>query len=393
LFSEDDPTASTLEATLEVGSYEILLLGGWFLEKIVDGQPVAVNAQLLSPDLQFFEIERNGESRVSYRFRVGDEIVDFGRGRLVVDIEVEEGGGGGGGNNRGNLIELSQEALGEAFFGLEETLDAALVNAGSSLSGEGAYHAIVDSYATAAAGLDVGARHCDEETLDGRGSLNGFPMDCGRLESQQFDNLDSWFPIAAVNRIDLAPQDGANCGQQRVIFANNQFVGNGRMFMILEAEIPNPEPACGVLACRPLVDFWNELSGIDDPIERGFRLTGAFLVGDPALESAGFAPFMSAERLGPQGGQIRTNNFNSSPWTLREFQFQGDINARPLPVGVAESPNGALWNDLSDLPQGEECRQGFIDSIGGLATNELGAMSFPVPEVCKDSESRNDFSQ
>ena len=55
------------------------------------------------------------------------------------------------------------------------------------------------------------------------------------------------FKIAA-----LFPQLGAHCGQQRLIFTNNVPIGNGRMFMILEAQIPNPHPECGVAACRSM---------------------------------------------------------------------------------------------------------------------------------------------
>jgi len=122
-------------------------------------------------------------------------------------------------------------------------------------------------------------------------------------------------------------------------------------------------------------------------------LREAFLTGSPELLAAGFAPFMNAANLGSGGGQIRTNNFNDFVWTLREFQFE-DVNAPPLPVPVAESPNGALWNDLSGAPQGEACRESFLRAAElGLTTNTLNAMSFPVDEACKDSESRNDFTQ
>src|SRR5690606_19158396 len=110
-----------------------------------------------------------------------------------------------------------------------------------------------------------------------------------------------------------------------------------------------------VAACAPIASFWTQLGQVDDPAERGRRLREAFLSGSPELSGAGFAPFMNARQLGPAGGQIRTNNFNDAPWTLRELQFR-DIEQPPLPVPVAESPNGALWNDSIDSPQGPACR-------------------------------------
>jgi hypothetical protein len=390
LFSEDDPFATTLETTLPVGRYLITLLEGWSLERVFGSDVTVVDATLESSAAQEFSIFVNEESFVFYSFSTNGEIVSFGDGRLIVDIEVNENPGGGGDDPRLTVMENAREALP---FSLEEALGAALANAGSSLDALSAYHGIVDSYATAASGRDPGLAHCDDEQTGGGPSLNGFPLQCGRLEAEQFDNLGAWFPIGASNRLDLAPADGANCGQQRLIFANNTFIGNGRMFIIMEATVPNPDPGCGVAACAPVASFWTNLAAITDPIERGNRLREAFLTGSPELLAAGFAPFMNAQHLGPDGGQIRTNNFNDSPWTLREFHFV-DIEQPPLPQPVAESPNGELWNDLSPLPQGEACRESFLRAASlGLAASELNALSFPVDQACKDAESRNDFSE
>jgi hypothetical protein len=220
-------------------------------------------------------------------------------------------------------------------------------------------------------------------------SLNGYSLLCPRRESEQFANLDAWFPIAMVNRLDLAPADGADCGQQRMIFANNSPIGNSRMFMILEAQLPNPNPECGVDACRPIADFWSSLGAVDDPTARGRMLADAFLRSGVGP----FAPFMNSDHLGPAGGQVRTNNFDDFEWTLREFHFQSAPDVLPLPAPVAEAPNGELWNDLSTLPQGKACRQNFLEAMDGLLGDNLNAMSFPVAEECKDSESPNDFSR
>ncbi len=390
LSTENDPLATTLEANLPRGQFLITLFDGWFLERVLGGEVTSVSAELVSPQSLDFFIAVNEETFVSYRFQTNGDVVEFGEGRLVVDIEVDEVQGGGGEDPRSSVMENAREALP---FSLEETLAAALRNAGSNLDALSAYHGIVDSYATGADGRDPGAAHCDDEVTAGAPSLNGFPLQCGRLEAQQFDNIGAWFPTAAVNRLDLAPADGANCGQQRLIFANNSFVGNGRMFIIVENQIPNPNPGCGVAACQPIAAFWTALAEITDPVERGLRLRDAFLTGDPGLSASGFSPFLDAAHLGADGGQIRTNNFNDSPWTLREFHF-GDVNDPPVPVPVAEAPNGTLWNDLSGAPQGAACRDSFLRAAElGLLTENLSAMSFPVDEACKDAESRNDFSQ
>src|SRR4029078_5279118 len=208
-----------------------------------------VKATLLSPVEQTFTIHGNEETQVGYRFETNGEVVDFGQGRLIVTLDVKERAG----EARRTVIETGQEALNG--LSLRDTLDAALSNAGTgtAFAAEDVYHAIIDGY-NASPGRSPGLVHCDNQSTDGQASLNGFPLECPRLEGQQFDNLDNWFPLSFVNRLDLAPSDGSNCGQQRIIFANNVFIGNGRMFMILEAQLPNPTPECGVDSCRPIAE-------------------------------------------------------------------------------------------------------------------------------------------
>jgi hypothetical protein len=92
LSSEDNPLGTTLETTLDIGDYQINLFGGWFLEKVVDGQVVRVDARLLSSEFQNFSIAANEETRVQYRFETNGEVVEFGQGRLIVEIEVSEQG-------------------------------------------------------------------------------------------------------------------------------------------------------------------------------------------------------------------------------------------------------------------------------------------------------------
>jgi hypothetical protein len=159
------------------------------------------------------------------------------------------------------------------------------------------------------------------------------------------------------------------------------------MFIIIEAEIPNPTPECGVNACRPIAEFWESLATVTNAEDRGALLRQAFL-------SSGvgpIAPFINAQHLGPDGGQIRTNNFNDFQWTLREFRVQPAPAVLPIQVSVSEAPNGDLWNDTSTLPQAATCRDSFLASIPNLLTDNPATMAFPVAEVCEDAESPNDF--
>lgn len=225
------------------------------------------------------------------------------------------------------------------------------------------------------------------------GAIDGYPLECPRAEANQIDNIDAWFPISISNRFDHAPEDGANCGQQRIVFANNS---QNRMFMIFEAVIPNPNPGCGLEACRPVAEFWARMNGITDVEKRRKQLKKAFLTGHPKLEEAGFGPFVDARHYAFGTGQVRTNNFDQDPWTLREFKLvehprpgkKSLMHAAQVPVTY--SPIGDHFNDALDTPLGPECRESFLVAMEGLLTDEPDAMSFPIDPMCRAAESRDD---
>jgi len=353
-----------------------------------------VDAQLLSNAVQFFSIFSQGDSFVHYQFRVGGEVIDFTKGRLHITIGVEEDPSvcvppDGVTMPERVLLETNVDAVNSAsLFGV---LEALATNGGRSDDPFALYQQIWDSYATADLGILPDAIHCGDEMTDGVPTLNGYPIDCNRAERFQVDALGSFFPTAFVNRIDLAPANGAHCGQQRMIFASNSF---NRAFVIVEAQIPNPSPDLGIKGCLPLAQFWLDQNDIDDPFTRGQRLAQAFLFGDPGLAMFGFGPFYTAENITVGSGQIRTNTFDSSPWALREFKLALDGDTlRAVPFPVAESPHGALWNENSPLSQGEACRENFMSALDGLLTNDMSQMSFVVDGACKNSESRNDGSE
>ena len=345
--------------------------------------------------MQFVSIFGGDEQFVSYVFQVGGEVIDFNRGRLNVGIDVIEVeppciAPEGILNPQRTLFENSLDAVQSV--SLRDVFTALAENEGHGADPELLYQQIIDSYATEENALLGGAVHCGDETTDGAPSLNGFPIDCDRVEHGQFNNLDQWFATAFVNRLDLAPQNGAHCGQQRMVFTNPN--GPARIFMILESQIPNPAPELGIQGCAPLAQFWLDQDEIADPFERGVRLRAAFLTGGPELAAAGFGPFYSPSNLTVGSGQIRTNNFNQDPWTLREFKLAVDGETLTvLPFPVSESPNGQLWNDDNPLPQGPGCRENFLNAMDGLLTNDPAQMSFVVNHECKDSESRNDGSE
>ena len=354
-----------------------------------------VDAFLLSDAVQFFSLFGGDDAFVNYQFQIGGEVIDFGHGRLHVGIDVIEDPSvcqspEGVIDPRKVLIETNLAALDTV--SLFDVLGALASNGGMNADPLLIHQKIYDSYASAENGRLSDAIHCDDQSVDGTATLNGFRIDCDRVEVRHFDDPENFFPTAFVNRMDLAPENGAHCGQQRIIFANNEL--GGRAFLIFEAQIPNPAPDLGIEGCRPLAQFWLEQNDISDPAARGARLAQAFISGDPGLVAQGFGPFYTAANLTVGSGQIRTNQFDQSPWTLREFKLalDGD-NLSPIPFPTSEAPNGALWNEGAGLAQGPGCRASFLSAVDQLLTNDLSEMSFVVDSVCNDAESRNDFSQ
>ena len=352
---------------------------------------VFVEAQLLSEAVQFFFLNGGDHAFVNYQFKVGGEIIDFTKGTVHISISVDDSEAcqipSDVTKPERVLLETNVDAV--ANVSLASVFKALATNGGHNGDGNLLFNQIYDSYASVDQGQVMGGAHCGDETTDGEPSLNGFRIDCNRAESQHVNDINSFFATAFVNRMDLAPANGAHCGQQRMIFASNSI---NRAFMILEAQIPNPSPELGIQGCRPLAQFWMDQNNNPDAKSRGLLLAQAFLQGGvPGLAESGFGAFYTAENLTVGSGQIRTNQFDSDPWTLREFKLalDGDsITALPFPV--SESPNGALWNEDSGLPQGEACRESFLSAMDGVIGDDMSLMSFVVDAACKNSESRAD---
>ncbi|HET9960163.1 MAG TPA: hypothetical protein VFQ61_36985, partial [Polyangiaceae bacterium] len=352
---------------------------------------VFVEALLLSPASQFFTIVARQDSFVNFQFAVGKDVIRMNPGTLHIGFTVDEQcvrPPGAFDPNR-VLLEHNRDAMQQV--ALRDVFTALATNDGRSADPVRLYQEVIDSFASKARGRLPDAIHCGDESVDGSPSLNGFPLVCDRTEAGQIDNIDTWKPLAFVNRMDLAPQNGAHCGQQRMIFSTN---AQNRMFMIFESQIPNPNPELGIQGCVPLAKFWSEANGMTDVKARGARLVQAFLKGDPGLSSQGFGPFMTATNLTVGSGQIRTNSFDSSPWTLREFKLAiEEQRLAAIPFPVAEAPNGDLWDENVPLAQGPSCRESFIQAAQGLLVNNPSDMSFVVDQACKDAESQNNGSQ
>lgn len=225
------------------------------------------------------------------------------------------------------------------------------------------------------------ARHCDDTIINGKESLGAFPITCPRPEgvlaaTDPFDdpefNPDSYIPVGVFNRFDLAPVDGSNCGEHRIVFAKRSgtFDGGDRNFIIFEATLPNPFPACGVEGCRPVADLWHKLGTIDSPAEIRKTLEN-FYFGD----GVGSGPVVHADNYGPRGGQIRTNSFMPSPniWQLHQFVFSHDCGFGPCikPTLLKDNPFPQLFTDPSPGPGGEAFKKWFIKQVPNLEVADV----------------------
>lgn len=255
-------------------------------------------------------------------------------------------------------------------------------------------------------GLGLGP-HCDDQVINGRPSLNHYPIECGRAEGRQADvSLDedgitpeeylaAYHPIALVNRFDRAPADGSHCGEYRIVYAKDPNVGPGRNLIIFEAQLPNRSSSCGLAACRPIQGLWASLTKIDDPAIRARRLERFFFRG-----GYGFPAVIKIEHLANGAGQIRTNQFMQRPWTLREFNLAWDRSARSPGVKLEFVPafvknnafpmlfNGAIPTTTSSYAKyAGVWHQDFAGQVASLAGADLRSIGLSTPDQCGAGES------
>jgi hypothetical protein len=225
--------------------------------------------------------------------------------------------------------------------------------------------------------------HCS----DNGGTLNGFPYPCRTFEGAQAapapPALQNYRAIGLFNRFDLAPTNGANCGEYRVVFAKIGG-GGGRNFVIFEAVLPNPQPSLGLEGCRPVANFWRDLSTAPTLASRITSLQTFYFTGLP-----GFSPVFHINNYGAGStgeGQVRTNQFIQPLWLLREFQMRrvcpptGCI-AKFIPVTVKVNPGGTLFSSSSTHPQAAAFKTQFISQVAALAVNNINTFNHDVPDV------------
>lgn len=193
--------------------------------------------------------------------------------------------------------------------------------------------------------------------------------------------LAKYSAIGLFNRFDLAPPDGANCGEHRIVFAKTAGEG-GRAFVIFEAVLPNPRKDKGLEGCRPVADFWASLSSDPSVTSRGDKLLSFYLQGLP-----GFSPVVAADNYGKNGGQVRLNLFMGGPWLLRETKLTRDASCTGAgcavsftPVTAKTNPFGGLFSAGSQDSRASDFRAHFVTQVGSLAKGTVETFDYQVPD-------------
>jgi hypothetical protein len=251
-------------------------------------------------------------------------------------------------------------------------------------------------------GASPAAGDCDDPDRD----PEGYGLRCPRAPEARLASIDPFAaaavarfePVAVFDRFDLAPGDGATCGEYRIVYAlrAEPFAPvRGPGFVIVEAALPNPTPAAGVDACLPVARFWHALSSENDPARRAAQLEQFFFTGGAV---AGFPAAIDARHLGLADnaatfarGQLRTNLFiDEVEWALREFKLRRTCVGATCALAVVPVPVAA--NPADELVAGTHPRAAaFADALAAqvdaLAGPRVAELSLAIDPIFDELES------
>jgi hypothetical protein len=178
-------------------------------------------------------------------------------------------------------------------------------------------------------------------------------------------------PLGLFNRLDLAPDDWSYCGEHRIVYGKRNPGFENRFLLIFEAIVPNPEGE-GESGCRPVGEFWAELSSEDDDMARAEKLAEFYYRGLGQPAAGAFSPAVHFGNFGGGArGQVRGNVFMQQPWLLREWRMQlsptsgvpefvvETVKDNPLAEFYADefqAPGGLMTEQEQELASGELTR-------------------------------------
>ncbi|MFT3771817.1 MAG: hypothetical protein QM820_40930 [Minicystis sp.] len=283
-------------------------------------------------------------------------------------------------------------------FALVDVLDQLAAQSGiAGLTGTQLFQQLWDTQNPSTIGVTAGP-HCSDGGTSTAGKVNGFAYNCRRSEGTQATtaatSIAQYNPIGLFNRFDLAPANGSDCGEYRIVYAKTPS-GGQRNFIIFEAVLPNPSPTLGLEGCRPVTDLWSNLTAISSVSTRAALLQDFYFNGIP-----GFPPVIHPDNYGAgtgrATGQVRVNEFITPSWMLREFKLRfTTIATTPptttlffVPVTDKTNPFGGLFNNATTGTLANEFRTTFFPSqVASLAVNDINAFNYAVPDKFNSGQS------
>ena len=247
--------------------------------------------------------------------------------------------------------------------------------------------------------------HCDDAvTADGVSTINGYPYICRNGAEGTQASCDpfataspcAYIPIGLFNRYDQAPEDGAYCGEYRVVYAKQSGLTStaDRNLLIFEAAMPNPHPQQGLKGCQQILDTWANLSPQNDIQARAAALEAFYFVGQGNVP-----PVISIGNYGDNAlgvGQVRTNQFSNttSGWSLREFKL-----LRACAAGVCDSPRftpvtdknnafGPLFNPSSTYASAPAFLSFFPSQVPSLSAGSVPGLEIDTPDAFNTAQSQ-----
>jgi regulator of sigma D len=247
--------------------------------------------------------------------------------------------------------------------------------------------------------------HCDDSVdTYGEPIINGYPYLCrDGAEGTQVacdpfaaGSSCAYIPIGLFNRFDLAPENGAHCGEHRIVYAKQSGITStsDRNLVIFEATLPNPHPQQGVKGCQQIVDTWADLSKENSVSKRADALEDFYFDGQGVI-----GPVIHVDNFGnnPLGvGQIRTNQFvtTTTGWSLREFKLQRTCAGQActalhfVPVTNKNNAYGPLFAPASNLSTAPAFQSFFPSQVASLAASTVPQIDIGVPDLFNTAQSQ-----
>ncbi|MBK9036987.1 MAG: hypothetical protein IPL61_38010 [Myxococcales bacterium] len=252
---------------------------------------------------------------------------------------------------------------------------------------------------------------CDDPSVD----PDHYGLACPRVEAK-LASADPFLPGSGVeflplglfDRFDLAPADGSNCGEYRIVYAMQSRVPTiaGRALIIFEGILPNPRPEDGIGACLPVARFWQALSVDPSPTSRAAKLEAFYFTGTAV---PGFPPVVAAQSYGLAlgataahgAGQIRTNFFiDSLEWQLREFKLRRTCtdSGTPSTCRLTFEHVRVKVNPAEELFSGQHARSAsfrsqFLAQVPRLTVTSAAMLSLAPAEQFDEFESVSSTNQ